>query len=256
MSTNSNSPLDQTKNMWNAVAVDWQRQVGVDGDNNRRYNSDPVLWALLGDVRGLCVLDAGCGTGYLSKKLAAAGASVTGIDFSEKMIAIAVTNFPDMKFDVDSCMELSTVPEATQDVVVSNYVLMDVPDLSAALHSFCRVLKPGGIAVVVFSHPCFPAGFSKVTDEENLQYTWPFNYYDQQKVVDPPWAHFTNNFIWFHRSLADYFNAFLSAGFTVERMEEPRISEQVASELADKALAKKLLRTPFSVAFRLGKPLK
>ena len=32
-------------------------------------NSDPVLWELAGDVRGLAVLDAGCGTGYLSGKL-------------------------------------------------------------------------------------------------------------------------------------------------------------------------------------------
>ena len=36
-------------------------QVGADGDRNRRLNSDPVPWAFAGDVRGLAVLDAGCG---------------------------------------------------------------------------------------------------------------------------------------------------------------------------------------------------
>lgn len=45
-------------------------------------NSDPVLWDFLGDVRGGDVLDAGCGTGYLSRKLSAAGARVVGVDLS------------------------------------------------------------------------------------------------------------------------------------------------------------------------------
>ena len=40
-----------------------------EGDGNRILNSDPVLWAFAGDVDGLTVLDAGCGTGYLSKMM-------------------------------------------------------------------------------------------------------------------------------------------------------------------------------------------
>ena len=79
----------ETQEMWNSVAADWQIQVGDEGDSTRRLNSDPVLWAFAGDVAGLSVLDAGCGTGYLSRKLADKGALVTGIDFSEKMIEIS-----------------------------------------------------------------------------------------------------------------------------------------------------------------------
>ena len=60
------SDLEQTRAMWDAVAADWQLQVGDTGDANRRLNSDPVLWEFLGDVTDLDVLDAGCGTGYLS----------------------------------------------------------------------------------------------------------------------------------------------------------------------------------------------
>ena len=59
---------------WNAVADDWRIQVGDDGDDNRRLNSNPVLWSFVGDVNGLAVLDAGCGTGYLSRKLHDQGA--------------------------------------------------------------------------------------------------------------------------------------------------------------------------------------
>src|SRR5690349_14465802 len=60
--------------------------VGLDGDRNRMLNSDPVLWRFAGDLRGLKVLDVGCGTGYLSKHASARGAMVTGVDLSERMI--------------------------------------------------------------------------------------------------------------------------------------------------------------------------
>ena len=53
--------LQETREMWNQVADDWQIQVGEDGDRNRILNSDPVLWAFAGEVKGRHVLDAGCG---------------------------------------------------------------------------------------------------------------------------------------------------------------------------------------------------
>jgi 2-polyprenyl-3-methyl-5-hydroxy-6-metoxy-1,4-benzoquinol methylase len=82
----SGGEMEETRAFWNHVADDWRIQVGADGDDNRQLNSDPILWQFAGDVNGLTVLDAGCGTGYLSKKLCDQGALVTGIDFSERMI--------------------------------------------------------------------------------------------------------------------------------------------------------------------------
>lgn len=247
--------LDETRDFWNRIAADWRIQVGDDGDLNRRLNSDPVLWAMAGDVRGRDVLDAGCGTGYLAGQLARQGARVIGADFSERMIAIARSTHPTLDFRVDSCTELATVGDATVDLVVSNYVLMDTPDLAGTIRAFHRVLRPGGHAVVIFSHPCFPQGRSDSGPGPlDVSYRWSWSYFDSVKMVDPPWHHFTSEFIWFHRPLSTYWKAFRGAGFAVVDMEEPRIAPE-RYHLADspKRLENSKSR-PYSIAFKLHRP--
>ncbi|MEQ8787576.1 MAG: class I SAM-dependent methyltransferase [Pirellulaceae bacterium] len=246
--------IDETRDFWNAVADDWRIQVGDDGDANRRLNSDPVLWRMAGDVRGLDVLDAGCGTGYLTGKLLERGAHVVSVDFAPRMIDIARAAHPAGDFRVDSCTELRTLDDGSIDVIVSNYVLMDTPDLEAAVRAFHRVLRPGGAAVLVFSHPCFPQGRAAETDDGGgLLYRWDASYFERQKCVDPPWAQFRSDFIWFHRPLSDYWKAFTTAGFEVVDFEEPRLTAD-RLHLADSDRTRQAFQTrPCSVAFQLRK---
>jgi malonyl-CoA O-methyltransferase len=66
----------------------WSRV--YDGDGNPLILlEEEVVGDRLGNVRGLQVLDVGCGTGRHSIRLADAGALVTGIDFSDGMLARA-----------------------------------------------------------------------------------------------------------------------------------------------------------------------
>jgi SAM-dependent methyltransferase len=250
----SDSPLEEARQCWNLLADDWRVQVGDDGDSNRRLNSDPFLWEFAGDVRGLAVLDAGCGTGYLSRKLRDRGARVTGVDFAQRMIEIARADHPDIDFRVDSCTELATLQDGAFDLVVANYVLMDTPDLEATMRAFGRVLKPGGVAVLVFSHPCFPQGGATVSEDgRGICYHWDFPYFEPKKCTDPPWGHFKTDFLWFHRPLSDYWKAFTAAGFAVVGFEEPRVTED-RYHLAEneKKLSNSKTR-PYSVAFKLRK---
>ncbi|MEM7417136.1 MAG: class I SAM-dependent methyltransferase [Gemmatimonadota bacterium] len=241
------------RDFWDSVADGWHRQVGRDGDENRRLNSDPVLWDFLGDVRAMDVLDAGCGTGYLAAKLVDEGAEVLGVDFSDKMIEIASANVPEAHFRVDSCETLASVSDRSVDRVVSNYVLMDLPDIEAAVRAFHRVLRPGGWAVVVFSHPCFP-GERASEDARGLHYAWPAPYFERRREMGPPWGHFTQSFPWYHRPLSDYWKAFRSAGFEVTDFEEPRITPARYHLAPSERKLKKAKERPYSVAFRLLKP--
>ena len=88
-----------------------------------------------------------------------------------------------------------------------------------------RVLKTDGVAVLVFSHPGFPQDRATVSETgEEIGYGWSFSYFEPRRCTSPPWAHFTSEFIWFHRPLADYWKAFMVAGFVVVDFEEPRIT--------------------------------
>jgi SAM-dependent methyltransferase len=250
----SDGSLEEVRDRWNLLAEDWRIQVGEEGDSNRRLNSDPVLWDFAGDVRGLAVLDAGCGTGYLTRKLCDRDARVTGVDVAERMIEIARAHNPDIDFRVDSCTELATLEDGQFDLVIANYVLMDTPDLGGVMRAFHRVLKPAGVAVLVFSHPCFPQGKATVSEDgREICYRWDVSYFEPGKFTDPPWGHFKTDFLWFHRPLSDYWKAFDAAGFAVIGFEEPRITEDRYHLAENERKLRNSKTRPYSVAFKLRK---
>lgn len=237
---------------WDAKAEEWDRHIGEHGDRNRVASSDPVVWRMLGDVDGQRVLDAGCGTGYLSVQLARRGAATVGVDASADMVRLARGRVERsgvaVELRVDDVQVLASAPDGAFDRIVSNYVLMDLPDHEAALRAFHRVLRPGGVAVLVFLHPCFdvPAGPERL--EGAVRYTWPWPYIERRRFTTT-WGPFTTEFIGFHRSLGDYWRAIRAAGFAVDDFDEPVPAADRADLDAD-AIARHRW-TPHSVAFRL-----
>lgn len=252
------------RDLWSEKAPLWDAHIGEDGDGNRRYNVHPVMFRMLGEVAGLDVLDAGCGTGYLSIKLAAAGARVTAIDYAPGMLEVAHGKIASSGFDVvcrqDSCCTLETVDSASVDVVVSNYVLQDLEDLGGALRSFHRVLRPGGRAVLVFGHPCFgtPCGIDR-NDDGTVGYRWPFPYFDEVRCEEV-WKGtnhetgeriaFPDRFTFYHRPLSAYWRAMREAGFTVGDFDEPTVHPPYPPELEPTRLLR-YRQSAFSVAFLL-----
>jgi SAM-dependent methyltransferase len=252
---------DEVQQNWNTNAVRWDANYDDDGDRNRRYQSDEPMLELLGDMAGLSVLDVGSGNGYLSRKLARVGASMTGVELSDEFFRIATERESidqlGIKFHNHSATDLSFLEDATFDKAVSNYVLMDIADFEAALSEVARVLKPGGLFIVVISHPAFasgPGGWNipaadspRVEDRES----WRSDSYFHRGAYLGAWGNL-DPVLSFHRPIRDYWRAFRAAGFVVDDFEEPSITERGRRELSATRI-QHTLRVPFSCIFKLVK---
>jgi SAM-dependent methyltransferase len=116
-----------------------------DYNKNARFVSDygHQVANLLGEIRGLRVLDLGCGDGPLTKELENRGADVVGVDASPAMIEkakelglnVAVMDARELTFDNEF------------DAVFSNATLHCVKPPELAVAGVARALKPGGIFV-------------------------------------------------------------------------------------------------------------
>ena len=106
--------------------------------------ADKLCALLQTHCRGKCVLDAGCGEGYYSTKMAKAGFDVLGLDLSKRGVLHAAKGAKregiSAFFAVAGIFELP-VADASLDAVVSLFA-------PAAEAEFSRVLKPGGILVL------------------------------------------------------------------------------------------------------------
>jgi 2-polyprenyl-6-hydroxyphenyl methylase/3-demethylubiquinone-9 3-methyltransferase len=101
----------------------------------------------LGDLHGRLVLDAGCGGGLVARELAAAGATVVGLDRSLGSLGVArraVARPMGSFHPAQGRLERLPFADGVFDVVVAADVLEHVPDLPAAVAELARVLAPGG----------------------------------------------------------------------------------------------------------------
>ncbi|ATZ11077.1 malonyl-ACP O-methyltransferase BioC [Erwinia amylovora] len=91
----------------------------------------------------LQVLDAGCGTGWFSRRWRADGHRVTALDLSEKMLQQAREN---QAADCYQSGDIEALPfaDARFDRCWSNLAVQWCSDLSQALRELRRVTKPGG----------------------------------------------------------------------------------------------------------------
>ncbi|HET6355432.1 class I SAM-dependent methyltransferase [Streptomyces sp.] len=116
----------------------------------RRHRAFSRLVELSGARPGDKVLDVGCGTGYLTRLVAAAvapGGSTVGIDPSPTVIGYARSKAGSSSCSYETGVaEALEVPDASFDVVVTSLAIHHIPaDVRpAALREMFRVLRPGG----------------------------------------------------------------------------------------------------------------
>jgi ubiquinone/menaquinone biosynthesis C-methylase UbiE len=129
------------------------------------------------------ILDVACGSGYWTRKLAAAhGCTVVGIDSSEREIAAAKRHHNGMHCTyLLSSAETLPFPAASFDKVISVCALEHFSSDTAALAEMFRVLKPDGIlalSVDSMSGPYMTESYRKWHAREHFVQ----NYYDLASI--------------------------------------------------------------------------
>jgi 2-polyprenyl-3-methyl-5-hydroxy-6-metoxy-1,4-benzoquinol methylase len=128
------------------------------GSPFHRYRIRMVL-ALSGPVRGLRVVDLGCGWGTISFALAREGASVVGVDFAEAAVEICRTrlegeHLEDLTFLRADARDTGLAPGEWDLVVCADLVEHLMPDDTREVYREAwRLLRPGGRLVVWTPNP-------------------------------------------------------------------------------------------------------
>ena len=200
----------------------------------------PATLALLPDVSGKDVLDAGCGAGWYADWLAVRGARVVAVDRSSRMVAFADARLGGrahvMQGDVSDLRAL--LADEAFDLVLSSLVLHYLADLPKTFLEWARLLKPGGTLVFSTHHP--------IRQESLLDPG-----YLRAELIEERWDWLGEMMRYYQRPLRDLTEPLATAGFVIERICEPTPSE--ALKLRDPKGYDQLCRIPAFIFVRARK---
>jgi len=205
---------------WSAVSQAEIEAFGDDGDFARQHLLTPQLLDLLGDVAGHEILDAGAGTGYLARKLARLGATVTALEPTEPMFQYMLTREAREPLHITLIQQdLSEMTQFTEhfDIVVANMVLLDIPDFRTAIRNCLQALRRGGAFIFSLEHPSF-AGADK------SRQPYQVSGYFTERAVPRTFGHN------FHRTLETYVDVLADNGALVERVKEPQLAAELTAQ--------------------------
>lgn len=189
--------------------VDTREEAGI---AHEPFGILPVLLKFLGDIKGLRVLDAGCGEGYLARVLADQDARVTGIDISPRLVAKARAKDPNglIDFRVGDLTKPLLEEEGAFDIVASYLVLNDVRDYRAFIATLARALKRGGRMVMAINNPYGAVVHHHVTDYFATGARSPYR--GLWSLGVKTYQH--------HRTLENYLDAFLHCGLRLTKLQD------------------------------------
>lgn len=193
---------------------DFAAAYAEDNESNayNEYYERPHSLALAGDVAGLRVLDAGCGAGAHAAALVARGATLTGVDASAGLLALARDRVPAATFEHADLTDPLPFADDEFDLVMASLLLHYFEDWGPLLREFHRVLRPGGRVVASTHHPTMDYRLAGRTDYLG---TYPFTEEWERGGT-------TVTMRFWHRPLHTMTDAFTAAGFRIDRISEPK----------------------------------
>ncbi|HWH82151.1 MAG TPA: methyltransferase domain-containing protein [Burkholderiaceae bacterium] len=181
----------------------------------------PVIRELLGEPRGLGVVDLGCGDAAFGRELLAGGArSYLGVDGSANMVAAARATLAGSAGTViRSRLEDWAGDPAAFERAVSRLALHYIADLDPVFAAVHRALRPGGRFVFSVEHPVITSCDRAYADGVEREDWIVDDYFDTgPRVTDWLGAQVLKH----HRTVEDHVSALLRAGFAIDALRESR----------------------------------
>jgi 2-polyprenyl-6-hydroxyphenyl methylase/3-demethylubiquinone-9 3-methyltransferase len=201
MSEQARSTIDQTEvDRFSAMAAEWW---DPKGKFRPLHKFNPVRLTYIRDrvsdnfgreakalqpLKGLRILDIGCGGGLLSEPMARMGADVVGADASEKNIMIAKTHAAGSGVAVDyRAVTAESLAEAgeTFDVVLNMEVVEHVSDVEFFMSTCASMVRPGGMMFVATINRTMKAAALAIFAAENVLRWLPRGTHQYEKLVRP-----------------------------------------------------------------------
>jgi SAM-dependent methyltransferase len=181
----------------------------------------PALRAMLPDLRGLNVVDLGCGFGWFCRWARENGAArVLGIDVSEKMLERARGETHDAAIAYSRAdLEHLELPEGAFNLAYSSLALHYIKNIRGLMSQIHRSLVVGGRLVFSVEHPIFMAPAEpKFSVNAAGRTTWPVDGYLDEGPRSTDWL--AKGVIKQHRTLATWINTLIEIGFAILHVEE------------------------------------
>ena len=205
---------------------------------NGGINLDDYLIDMIGDVKGLKLLDTCCACDAAQAfSWHNSGAQVTACDITPSAVRIAKENAAKMNlavdFIVDDMQTLTTIKDSEFDIVFATYPVW-LSDINAACLTWNRILKKGGRLLLNAEHPfacCFDIYSREGVQPSDSQLLILKNYnkpsaekydsFDGTPLADRfgGWSVDLPSVENFWR-VSDILNAMCNAGFTISKIHE------------------------------------
>ncbi|AHA27929.1 bifunctional 2-polyprenyl-6-hydroxyphenol methylase/3-demethylubiquinol 3-O-methyltransferase UbiG [Candidatus Liberibacter americanus] len=139
-------------------------------------------------LKGLRILDIGCGGGLLSEPIAKMGATVVGIDPSSKNIEIAKNHADSEKIKIDyrvTCPEELVETNEKFDVILNMEVIEHVENIDYFMKICCSLMISDGLMFISTINRNFKAMLLAIIGAEYILKWLPKGTHQYEKLVKP-----------------------------------------------------------------------
>lgn len=140
-------------------------------------------------LRGLRVLDVGCGGGLAAEGMARRGAQVTGIDLAQGPLDVATLHAMESGVSVDyrliSVVDLAAESAGTYDLVTCLEMLEHVPAPAPILGALARLVRPGGSVICSTINRSLKSYLLAVVGAEYLLGLLPRGTHEYARLIRP-----------------------------------------------------------------------